>query len=159
MPSDFENGAKKTIDLSVQTEKITSDILKNAMAEFLDGNAEKKGHMTIRQLQKKCHSKLESIEITENNIADFLQTARKYDVNFALKKDRSTAPPTYHVFFSASGNDRFDQAFSEYAGKMRDKLLERGEMHRDDLKQQAQTIARQPRKKEKEREKTRENQR
>ena len=73
MPSDFENGAKKTIDLSVQTEKITSDILKNAMAEFLDGNAEKKGRMTIRQLQKKCHSKLESIEITENNIADFLQ--------------------------------------------------------------------------------------
>lgn len=60
MPSDFENGAKKTIDLSVQTEKITSDILKNAMAEFLDGNAEKKGRMTIRQLQKKCHSKLES---------------------------------------------------------------------------------------------------
>lgn len=86
MPSDFENGAKKTIDLSVQTEKITSDILKNAMAEFLDGNAEKKGRMTIRQLQKKCHSKLESIEITENNIADFLQTARKYDVDFALKK-------------------------------------------------------------------------
>ena len=152
MPSDFENGAKKTIDLSVQTEKITSDILKNAMAEFLDGNAEKKGRMTIRQLQKKCHSKLESIEITENNIADFLQTARKYDVDFALKKDSSTTPPTYHVFFSASGNDRFDQAFSEYAGKMRDKLLERGEMHRDDLKQQAQTIARQPRKKEKERE-------
>ena len=47
MPSDFENGAKKTIDLSVQTEKITSDILKNAMAEFLDGNAEKKGRMTF----------------------------------------------------------------------------------------------------------------
>ena len=107
MPSDFENGAKKTIDLSVQTEKITSDILKNAMTEFLDGNAEKKGRMTIRQLQKKCHSKLESIEITENNIADFLQTARKYDVDFALKKDSSTTPPTYHVFFSASGNDRF----------------------------------------------------
>ena len=86
MPSDFENGAKKTIDLSVQTEKITSDILKNAMAEFLDGNAEKKGRMTIRQLQKKCHSKLESIEITENNIADFLQIARKYDVGFEKRQ-------------------------------------------------------------------------
>lgn len=43
MLSDFENGAKKTIDLSVQTEKITSDILKNDMAEFLNGNAEKMG--------------------------------------------------------------------------------------------------------------------
>lgn len=98
--------------------------------------------MILRQLQRKCDSKLESVGVLEDDIADFLQTARKYDVDFALKKDSSTAPPMYHVFFSAFGNDRFDQIFSEYVGKMRDRLLERGEMHRDDLKQQAQTIAR-----------------
>ena len=37
---------------------------------------------------------------------------------------------------------------------MKDKLLARGEMSRDALKKQAQKIARQPRKKEKVREKT-----
>lgn len=116
MPSDYESGTKKTIDLSIQAEKITSDILKNAMAEFLDGKAEKKGRMTLRQLEKKSQSKLESIEVTENNISDFLQTARKYDVDFALKRDKSTSPPTYHVFFSASKNESFNKAFSEYAG-------------------------------------------
>ncbi|MGN0620289.1 MAG: PcfB family protein [Porcipelethomonas sp.] len=154
MPSDYESGTKKTIDLSIQAEKITSDILKNAMAEFLDGKAEKKGRMTLRQLEKKSQSKLESIEVTDNNISDFLQTARKYDVDFALKRDKSTSPPTYHVFFSASKNESFNKAFSEYAGRMKDKLLARGEMSRDALKKQAQKIARQPRKKEKVREKT-----
>lgn len=42
MPTDFERGTKKTIDISVKTEKITSDILKSAMQEFLNGKAEKK---------------------------------------------------------------------------------------------------------------------
>lgn len=153
MPTDFESGIKKTIDLSMQAEKITSDILKSAMAEFLDGKAEKKGRMSFRQLEKKSKSNLESIEVTENNIADFLQTARKYDVDFALKRDKSTSPPTYHVFFSANKNESFNKAFSEYAGKMTDKLT-RGEMSRDVLKKEARKIAQQPRKKEKVREKT-----
>ena len=60
--------------------------------------------MTFKQLENKCKSKLESIEVTENNIGDFLSTARKYDLDFALKRDKSTTPPTYHVFFSANKN-------------------------------------------------------
>ena len=37
MPSDYENGLKKIIDLSVQTEKMTSGILKSAVQEFICG--------------------------------------------------------------------------------------------------------------------------
>ncbi len=47
MPSDYENGLKKIIDLSVQTEKMTSGILKSAVQEFLSGSAEKSGQMTL----------------------------------------------------------------------------------------------------------------
>ena len=154
MPSDFESGTKKTIDLSIQAEKMTSEILKSAISEFLDGKAENKGKMSLRQLEKKSHSKLESIEVTENNISDFLDTARKYDVDFALKRDKSTSPPTYHVFFSANKDESFNKAFSEYAGRMNDKLRNRGEMSRDALKRQAKKIAHQPRRKEKVREKS-----
>lgn len=99
MVSDFESGTKKTIDLTMKTEKITSEILKTAMQEFLSGKAEKKGRMSYRQLENKSASKLDSIEVSESNIGDFTATARKYDVDFALKKDKSTQPPTYHVFF------------------------------------------------------------
>ena len=104
MPSDYESGTKKTIDLSIQAEKITSDILKNAMAEFLDGKAEKKGRMTLRQLEKKSQSKLESIEVTDNNISDFLQTARKLDVSmYALEApeiDLHRQNETMHILFA-----------------------------------------------------------
>ena len=102
MPSDYENGAKKTIDISIKAEKMTADVLKSALQEFLSGKAEKKGRMTFKQLQAKSPSKLDSIEVSDRNIGDFLKTARKYDVDFALKRDKSTSPPTYHVFFSAA---------------------------------------------------------
>lgn len=77
MPSDFESGTRKTIDLSVKAEKITSDVLRSAMQEFLSGKAEKKGRMTYKQLQAKSPSKLDSIEVDDSNIGDFLNIARK----------------------------------------------------------------------------------
>ena len=38
MPSDYENGAKKTIDISIKAEKMTADVLKSALQEFMSGN-------------------------------------------------------------------------------------------------------------------------
>ena len=37
MPSDFESGARKTIDISFKAEKITADVLKTALQEFMSG--------------------------------------------------------------------------------------------------------------------------
>ena len=88
MPSDYESGAKKTIDISIKAEKMTADVLKSALQEFLSGKAEKKGRMTFKQLQAKSPSKLDSIEVSDRNIGDFLKTARKYDVDLALKRDK-----------------------------------------------------------------------
>ena len=156
MPSDFESGAKKTIDISIKAEKMTADVLKSALQEFMSGKAEKKGRMTYKQLQEKSPSKLDSIEVSDRNIGDFLKTARKYDVDFALKRDKSTSPPTYHVFFSAAKTEDFKRAFSEYVGKGQGK--KRGEFTREQMQQQAQKVASRPRK-QKQREKSRENRR
>ena len=76
MPSDYENGAKKAIDISIKAEKLTADVLKSALQEFMSGKAEKKGRMTYKQLQAKSPSKLDSIEVSDRNIGDFLKTAR-----------------------------------------------------------------------------------
>ena len=156
MPSDFESGAKKTIDISIKAEKMTADVLKSALQEFMSGKAEKKGRMTYKQLQEKSPSKLDSIEVSDRNIGNFLKTARKYDVDFALKRDKSTQPPTYHVFFSAAKTEDFKRAFSEYLGKGQGK--KRGEFTREQMQQQAQKVASRPRK-QKQREKSRENRR
>ena len=158
MPSDFESGTKKTIALTMKAERITSDILKSAIQDFMSGKAEKKGRMTYKQLQDKSPSKLDSIEVSDSNIGDFLKTARKYDIDFALKRDKSTSPPTYHVFFSAAKTEDFKRAFSEYVGKGQGKTQKRGEFTREQMHQQAQKIRNKPRK-QKQREKTRENRR
>ncbi len=159
MPTDFERGTKKTIDISVKAEKITSDILKSVMQEFLDGKADKKGRMSFSQLENKSNGKLDSIEVNNSNIGDFLNTARKYDVDFALKKDKSTSPPTYHIFFSAGRSDNFQKAFSEYADKVQNKIVNRGEISREQLKKQARKIESKPRRQQKQREKSKENMR
>lgn len=39
-----------------------------------------------------------NIEITDSNIKSFERVARKYGVDFAVKKDRSVSPPKYLVF-------------------------------------------------------------
>ena len=164
MPSDYENGAKKAIDISIKAEKLTADVLKSALQEFMSGKAEKKGRMTYKQLQAKSPSKLDSIEVSDRNIGDFLKTARKYDVDFALKRDKSTTPPTSHVFFSAAKTEDFKRAFSEYVvkgqGNRTNKfaLQKRGEFTREKMQQQAQKLRSKPRK-QKQREKTRENRR
>lgn len=159
MATDYESGTKKTIELSIKAEKITSDILKSAMQEFLSGKAEKKGKMFYRQLEKKSQTKLDSIDVNQENISDFLSTGRKYDIDFALKQDKTTSPPTYHIFFSSGKSDSFKKAFSEYADKMQGKISERGEISREQLKKEAVKVANQPKRRQKQREKSKENMR
>ena len=155
MATDYENGAKKTIDLSIKAEKISSDILRSALQEFMSGKAEKKGRMSYRQLEKKSDSKLDSIEVSEDNIGDFLKTARKYDVDFALKADKSPQPASYHVFFSASKTENFKKAFTEYIGKNA-KTNQRGDFTREQLKREAARAAQKAHKKNRSKERKRE---
>ncbi|MFR5150302.1 MAG: PcfB family protein [Ruminococcus sp.] len=57
-----------------------------------------------------------NIEITDKNIKSFDRVARKYSIDYSLKKDSSTDPPRYLVFFKAKDVDVMTKAFQEYAG-------------------------------------------
>ena len=48
---------------------------------------------------KQHKASLTNIEITEQNIKAFSVVAKKYDIDYALKKDPTTEPPHYYVFF------------------------------------------------------------
>ena len=158
MPSDFESGTKKTLDLTIKTERMTADILKAAISDFLDGKTEKKGRMNLKQLADKSTGKLESIEVTESNIRDFLDTARKYDIDYAIKRDKGTEPPTYHVFFSANRTEDIKRAFMEYADRKQNEVTPKETyFSREKLRKQAQKKKNEPSKqKHKERTKKRE---
>ena len=58
-----------------------------------------------------------NIEITDRNIKDFERIARKYGVDFALKKDKTGEIPKYLVFFKARDADALTAAFKEYTAK------------------------------------------
>ena len=55
-----------------------------------------------------------SIEVTDNNIKSFERVTRKYNVDFAVKKDKTVEPPKYMVFFKGKDADVITQAFKEF---------------------------------------------
>lgn len=59
---------------------------------------------------------LTNIPITDDNIKSFERIARKYGIDYSLKKDVSTDPPRFMVFFKAKDVDVMTAAFKEYAG-------------------------------------------
>ena len=93
-----EEVTQKTIALSVKTARVTADVLKNMLRKYLSGqkqkgkNPYKVGKQSYKEL-KSQGSGLSNIEITDGNIKSFERVAKKYRLDFALKKDSSTKPP------------------------------------------------------------------
>ena len=116
-----EDITRQTITLSIQTARLTAPILQKAFHQLLVDRARSKGKLhrgkqTMRQLMKHGKS-VSNIEITKDNIKAFEHTAKKYGVDFALKKDISTKPPHYLVFFKGGDIDAITAAFKEFSAK------------------------------------------
>ena len=65
----------------------------------------------------KHNTGVSNLEITNDNIQAFSATAKKYGIDFALKKDSSTQPPRYLVFFKGRDADVMTAAFKEFSAK------------------------------------------
>ena len=78
-------------------------------------NSYKVGKQSYKEL-KSQGSGLSNIEITDGNIKSFERVAKKYRLDFALKKDSSTKPPTYYVFFKGQDTEMMNLAFKKYLG-------------------------------------------
>ncbi len=125
MQEEVEN---KTVMLAVNTSKMTASVLKSALSKYLAYAKDKKlakardgpvilhGKQKLKELVMQNQG-VSSIEITDKNIKDFERVARKYGVDYALKKDSYTKPPRYLVFFKARDADALTAAFKEYTAK------------------------------------------
>ena len=114
-----EQNTEKTVALSVKTGKMTAKVLKSAVKAFLNSQRNKKpkiykGKQSVKHLVQ-GGGELTSIEVTDKNIKSFDKTARKYGIDYALKKDCTEEPPKYFVFFKAKNNDVLTMAFKEFA--------------------------------------------
>ena len=116
-----EEVTQKTIALYVKVGKgaarLTEQALQKAIQKFLEQKSKPAhGKQTMRQLMKQ-NAGVSNIEITEGNIKAFEHTAKKYGIDFALKKDATEQPPRYLVFFKGRDADALTAAFREFSAK------------------------------------------
>ena len=114
---------EKVVALSIKTGKLSAEMLQKSMKFFLaqlKKQADKRqmphGKQTLKQLMKQ-NAGVSNIEITKDNIKAFEGTAKKYGIDFALKKDATESPPRYLVFFKGRDADVLTAAFKEFSAK------------------------------------------
>ena len=125
MQEEVEN---RTLTLVVSSAKFSGRLLKTAVDKYLahlkeqkqqksrDAPVKPKGKQTVKQLIGQNQG-VSNIEINDPSIKDFERIARKYGVDYAVKKDRIASPPKYLIFFKARDADALTAAFTEYTGK------------------------------------------
>lgn len=111
----------KTVRLCVATTKLSgrifAAILKKALAEIqkqVKSPAVYKGKQSVKRLVRQGAG-VQSIEIADPQIRAFDAVARKYGLDFAVKRD--PASKKYLVFFKARDADAMTAAFSEFTQK------------------------------------------
>ena len=127
MQEEVEN---RTLTLVVNGTKFSGRLLKAAVSKYMTHRREKKlegqrnrdspvipkGKQSMKQLIGQNQG-VSNIEITDPSIKEFEKIARKYGVDYAVKKDRSSSPPKYLIFFKGRDADALTAAFTEYTSK------------------------------------------
>lgn len=111
----------RAVTLAINTTKMTARVLKSAITKYLAHRKQKSraaptGKQTVKQIVGQGQG-VTNIEITDQNIKSFECVARKYGVDYALKKDMTGEKPRYLVFFKAKDTDALTAAFKEFTAK------------------------------------------
>ena len=142
-----EEVTQRTVALCVEATKLSAGMLQQAMKKVLDEMQKGvTGHKT-KLHHGKQNTSVSNIEITDQNIRAFSATAKKYGIDFALKKDTSGEIPRYLVFFKGRDADVITAAFREFSAKNLEK--EKKPSIRKELEQAKQQAKAQHRQREK----------
>ena len=105
-----------SIRMSKETAKLTEKALQKAIKMLLDAaHKPTRGTQTRRQLMKQ-NTGVSNIEITNDNIKGFESTAKKYGIDYSLKKVAGEQAH-YLVFFKGRDVDAMTAAFQEFSAK------------------------------------------
>ena len=117
MQEDLE---QRTVSVSIQAAKLSGRVLRAAITAVLqkmeqERTMPKVGRNSMKRLTYKDPG-ANTIEVS-GRIRSFERYARKYGINYALKKDKSKEPPVYLVFFKGRDQDALNAAFREFSQK------------------------------------------
>ncbi len=113
----------RAVALAIRCAKLTGDVLRRAIGEYLAYRKEKDS-ATVRPAGKKSVRELvgegegvSSLESFGTNVRGFERIARKYGVEYAARRDRSGDEPRVLVFFRTKDAAALQAAFREYTAK------------------------------------------
>ena len=108
--------------------KLTGRMFKAAIAKYLahrkevkaqkarDGPVKPCGKQTVKELIGQDQG-VSNIEVTDPSIRQFDRVARKYGVDYAIKRDKDHDPPRFLIFFKSRDADAITAAFTEYSNQ------------------------------------------
>ena len=119
MQEEVEN---KTLTLIINGSKLTGRTLKSAMDKYLahlrnkrmnrqSGSVTPKGKQTVKQLVGQGRG-VSQVDVPDASVRDFDRVARKYGVDYAIKKERD--PPRFLVFFKSQDTGAIEAAMAEF---------------------------------------------
>ena len=120
-----EEVEQKSLTLTVNAAKMTARLFRAAIAKYVAHKKEKKhdAQTGVRYVGRQSVKKLvgqnqgvSNVELSGEDVKDFERVARKYGVDYAVKKEKGDAP-RFLIFFKARDADALTAAFTEYSGK------------------------------------------
>ena len=123
MQEEVEN---RTINLAISTTKLTGRTIVAGIRKYLQHREKVKaqkardpavhGKQTVKQLLDQNQGAT-NVEIDKSGIKDFERLAKKYGVDFAVRKDKSVDPPRYLVFVRSKDADALDAICKEHQAR------------------------------------------
>ena len=126
MQEEVENRA---VNLAISTTKLTARTVVSAVRSYLrhlkskaaekqmETDAPPVGKQTVKELLGQGQG-VSNIDISKTDLRGFEMMARKYGIDYAIRKDASERPAKYLVFFKARDADAMTAAFNEYSLKV-----------------------------------------
>ncbi len=122
----------RAINLLIRTSELSLRTVMNAGRQYMAHRERVKSRKAAEKNAKKDSFKhgrqkvseligqgqgVENIDVANSDLKGFEVYARKYGIDYAVRKDISEDPPKYLVFFKAKEADAMTAAFNEYAAK------------------------------------------
>ena len=126
-----EEVTQGAVTLIINGARISEQTLEKAIQKFLEAQKQgslpkiHRGKQTLKQLAGQ-NAGLANIEITDKNIRAFSSVAKKYHIDFALKRDKLADQLRYLVFFKSRDADAMTAAFREFT----DRKLHKPSIHK-----------------------------
>ena len=133
----------KTVNFAISTTKLSArTVLRAVKAAFrLYQSKTSQGKQSVRTLLRQNRG-VSSVEISKTGIRGLERYAKKYGIDYAIRKDSSEVPPRYLIFFKAQDTDALNAAFKEYSASVLSKTERPSVLAK--LHNLAQTIANLP---------------